>query len=181
MCILMCNWGSKMLKTQSIQISALHRLILVVSSVVCNFALLGLVYADEQSFIYVSDLIEGQRNINSEREIWQYQHEVSLKYQNNNISTQSRYTYPPPIMKIGSNPFSNPQRQYQLSSNKNKYNHTNVVAGNTYQYPPPEQEIGSNPFIRPKNQYVTSHNSKQFLVSSCACEKSSYQGIFASY
>jgi len=166
-------WGSKMFKIQSTHNSILHKVILVVVSIVSNF-----VYADDQSFIYVSDLIQGQSN--SEREIWQYQHEVTLAYRNKDYSSQIQYAYVPPTQKIGSNPISNPQHRHQFSLNNKADNHINV-AGKIYNYPPSVQKIGSNPFIKPNNQYVTSHNIDQFFASSCGCEKSGYHGVIASY
>lgn len=169
-----------MFKIQSTHISVLHKAILVVVSVVWNFIVLDVVYADEQSFIYVSDLIQEQRNINSEREIWQYQHEIPLTFQDNDKPFQVQYTYISPTQKIGSNPFSNPQHKYQFSLKNDADNHTNVV-GNIYNYLPPVQKIGSNPFIKPHNQYVTPHNITQSFASSCDCENPNYLGVFANY
>ena len=91
-----------MFKILSTYHSVLNGVIVVVVSVVSNF-----VYADEQSFVYVSDLI--QRQSNNEREIWQYQNEVPLAYRNKSDSFQIQYSYVPPTQKIGSNPISNPQ------------------------------------------------------------------------
>ena len=162
-----------MFKIQATYNSVLHKVILVVVSMVSNF-----VYADEQPLFYVSDLIQGQSN--SERELWQYQHEVPLVYRNKNDSSQIQYAYVPPIQKIGSNPISNPQHKHLFSLNNNADNHINV-AGKIYNYPPSVQKIGSNPFIKPNNQYVNSRNIDQFFASSCSCEKSSYHGVIASY
>jgi len=162
-----------MFKIQSTHNPVLYKGIFIVVSIASNF-----VHADEQSYIYVSDLIQGQSN--SEREIWQYQHEVPLAYRNKNDSYQIQYAYVPPTQKIGSNPISNPQYKHQFSLNNNVNNYINV-AGKIYNYPPSVQKIGSNPFIKPNNQYVTSHNINQFFASSCGCEKSSYHGVIASY
>lgn len=160
-----------MYKTHSIHNSVSHKVILVVVSIVSNF-----VYADEQPFIYVSDLIQGQSN--SEREIWQYQHEVPSVYRNKNDSSLPQYAYVSPTQKIGSNPISNPQHKRQISLNNNADNHINVD-GKIYNYPPSVQKVGYNPFIKPNYEYVTSRNIDQFFESSCGCEKSIYYG--ASY
>ncbi len=155
-------WGSRMFKIQSKYNSVLHKVILVVVSMVSNF-----VYADQQTFIYVSDITQEQSN--SEREIWQYQYEVPLAYRNKNNSFQVQYTYKPPTQKIGSNPISNPQHRRQFSINNNADNQINV-AGKIYNYPPSVQKINSNPFIKPSKQYVNSNKVERFL---------SYHGIFA--
>ena len=169
-----------MFKIQSTHGSVLHKAVLVIISVVWNFIVFDIVYADEQSFIYASDLIQGQRNINSEREIWQYQHEVPLTFQDNEKPFQTQYSYMPPTQKIGSNPFLNSQHKYPFSLKNDVDNHTNV-AGNIYNYLQPMQKIGSNPFIRPNNQYVTPHNIRQLFASSCDCENTDYLGVFANY
>ena len=166
-------WRSKMFKIQSTYNSVLHIVILVVVSVVSNF-----VYAEEQSFIYVSDLIQGQSN--NEREIRQYQNEVPLAYRNKSDSLQIQYSYVPPTQKIGSNPILNPQHKHQFSLNNNTDNHINV-AGKIYHYPPSVQKIGTNPFIKPNNQYVTSDNIDQFFANSCGCEKNSFHGVMSNY
>lgn len=169
-----------MIKIQSTYISVLHRAILVIISVVWNFVAFDIVYAEQQSYIYVSDLIQEQKNINSEREIWQYQHEIPLTFRDNDYPYQKQYTYLPPTQKIGSNPFSNPQYQSQFSLNSDAANHTNV-AGNVYHYPPAVQKIGSNPFIKAKHQYVNPHDTEQFFAASCDCQDSDYLGVFANY
>ena len=172
-----------MFKIQSTHVSVLHRAIFVVIGcvVVWNFTVLNIAYAGEQSFIYVSDIIQGQRNTNSEQEIWQYQHEIPLNFQDNDNYYQTQYTYLPPTQKIGSNPFLNPRNKYQYALNNDADSHTNNVAGNTYKYLPPIQKIGSNPFIKPNNQYVNPHNIAEVLASSCACENSDYRRVFANY
>ena len=159
-----------MFKILSTYHSVLNGVIVVVVSVVSNF-----VYADEQSFVYVSDLI--QRQSNNEREIWQYQNEVPLAYRNKSDSFQIQYSYVPPTQKIGSNPISNPQHKHQFYNTDNQIN----VAGKVYHYPPSVQKIGSNPFIKPNYQYVTSDNIDQFFANSCGCEKNSYHGVMADY
>ena len=169
-----------MFKIQSTYISVLHRAFPVIASVVWNFIVLDIVYADQQSYIYVSDLIQEQKNINSEREIWHYQHEIPLTFRDKDNPYQKQYTYLPPTQKIGSNPFSNAQYKYQFTLNNNAANYTNV-AGNVYNYLPPVQKIGSNPFIKPNNQYVTQNNTIQSFASSCGCEKPDYLGVFATY
>ncbi len=75
-----------MFKVQSIHTTVLHKAVFVTVSIVSNF-----VYADEQSFIYVSDLVQRQSNINSEQEIWQYQHKVPLAYRDKDGSSQRHY------------------------------------------------------------------------------------------
>lgn len=162
-----------MFNIQSKHNSVIHMAIIIVTIIVSNF-----VYADEQSFIYASDLNQGQSN--SEQEIWQYQHEVPLAYQNKKGSFPIQYTYAPPTQKIGSNPISNPQHKAQFPLNNYADNRI-IVAGKTYNYPPAAQKIGSNPFIKPKLQYAISHNIEPFFTSSCDCEKPSNQGIIASY
>lgn len=174
-----------MFKIHLTRISILYKTIPVVISVVWNFSVLDIVYAaDEHSFIYASDFIHGQRNIkrniNSEREIWQYQHEIPLTFQDNDSLSQTRYTYLPPTQKIGSNPISNPQYNYQLPLN-NDVNYHIDVAGNIYHYPPPMQKIGSNPFIKSINQYVDPHKAAQLFASSCGCKTSNYQAALANY
>ena len=172
--------NSEMFKIQSTHISVLHKAILVVVSIVWNFAILGVVYADEQSYIYASDFIQGQKNINSKHEIWQYQYKIPLTFQNKYNLSHTQYTYPQPVQKIGSNPISKPQHGYSLSQNNN-INNSVYVSGNIYNYLPPIQEIGSNPFIKPHNQYVTSPNEVQFFASSCDCEKIDDQAVLANY
>ncbi len=170
-----------MFKIHSTHISVLYKAILVVASTVWNFAVLDIVYAGEHSFIYPAELVvHGQRNINNEREIWQYQHEVALTFQDNNNLYQTRYTYLPPTQKIGSNPISNPQHNYPFSLNNDVNNHIDV-RGHIYRFLPPIQKIGSNPFIKSNTQYVDSHNIDQSFASSCACENSNYQDVLANY
>jgi hypothetical protein len=161
-----------MFKIQFSHTSVLTNVVFVVVSIVSS-----MVYADEQSFIYVSDLI--QEHSNSEQEIWQYQNKVPLAYQKHN-SSQSQYTYVRPTQKIGSNPISNPQYKRQFSLNNNTKNYVNV-SGKTYYFPPAVQKTGSNPFIKLSNQYVNSDNIDQFFASSCGCEKSSYHGVMVNY
>ncbi len=169
-----------MTKIQSTYLSVLHWAILVIVSVVWNFAAFDSVYAEQQSYIYVSDLIQGQSNINSEREIWKYQHEIPHTFRDNDYLYQKQYTYLPPTQKIGSNPFSNDQYKYQFSLNNDTAKYTNV-AGNVYHYPPAVQKIGSNPFIKAKIQYVTPYDTDDFFASSCDCQDSDYLGVFANY
>ena len=171
---------SEMLKVQPTHISVLHKAILVVASVVWNFAVSGVISAEEQSFIYVSDLIQGQKNINSKREILQYQYEIPLTFQNKDNLSHTQYTYPPPVQKIGSNPISNPQHRYLLSLNSN-INNSAQVSGKIYNYLPPIQKIGSNPFIKPQSQYVTSTDIVRFSAPSCDCEKIDHQSVLANY
>ncbi len=172
-----------MFRIQSTHISVLHKAILAVVSIVWTFTISGVIYADEQSFIYASDLFQGQKNttnINIEREIWQYQYEIPLAFQNKDNLSNTQYLYPPPVQKIGSNPISNPQRRYLFSLN-NDINNSVPVSGNIYYYLPPIQEIGSNPFIKPQNQYVTSPDTVPFFASSCDCKKIAYQSVLANY
>lgn len=168
-----------MFNVQTTHISVLHKTILLLVSMVWNFAAFNIVYADQQSFFYVSDVIQGERNINSERDIWQYQHEIPSTFLNNNPA-QNQYSYLPPIQKVGSNPISNPQHNYQLPLNNNADKNINV-AGNSYNYLPPIQKIGTNPFIKPNYQFVDPHKMEQFFASSCDCENSNYQGVLAGY
>ena len=172
--------NSEMFKIQSTYISVLHKAVLVVVSIGWNLAILDVVYADEQSYIYASDLIQGQKNINSKREIWQYQYETSITFQNKDNLSHTQYTYPPPVQKIGSNPISKPQYGYSLSQNSN-INNSVYLSGNIYKYLPPIQKIGSNPFIKPHNPYVTSPNAVPFFASSCDCEKIGDQAVLANY
>ena len=170
-----------MFNIQSTHSSILAKAMLVIVCVVWS----SVVSAAEPSYIYASDIIQGQRNINSKQEIWQYQHEIPLTFQNNETSFQPRYTYLPPTQKVGSNPFSNYQQKYQVSLNNGADNHSNVagnaLAGNIYHYPPPIQKIGSNPFIKAKHQYVIPYDISQSIASSCDCGHSNYQSVVASY
>lgn len=168
-----------MFKVQTTHISVLHKTILLTVSMVWSFTAFNNVYADGQSFFYASDVIQGKRNINSERDVWQYQNEIPLTFRNNNPS-QNQYTYLPPTQKVGSNPISNPQHRYQLSLNNNADKNI-TVAGNGYNYLPPIQKIGTNPFIKPNYQFVDPHKMDQFFASSCDCENSNYKAVLAGY
>jgi len=169
-----------MFKIKSTHISILRKTILVVISVVWNFSILGVIHADEQPFIYASDLIQGQKNTNGKHEIWQYQYELPLTFQNKGELFHTQYIYPPPVQKIKSNPISNPQHRYQLPLNNN-INNSVYVSGTIYYYLPPIQKIGSNPFIKTHNQYVTSPKTIPFFAFSCDCEKTDDQAVLANY
>jgi len=138
-----------------------------------SFMALNYVSAQGQYYTYPGDnTIQEQKNINTEQETWQYQHEIPSDFHAKYNLSQFRYRFAPPSQKVGSNPITNPQHKYQFSVNNyvNSYAVRNTgkntyVTGNAYSYPTFSQRSGSqrsvsNPFA--DNTYVTEYVTENF-------------------
>lgn len=110
-------------------------------SITLSFAAMSGIYAQEQHYIYPGELIKAKKSIYPDR---------PQAPADNFNPYQTRYAYPPPMQKPGSNPFT----RHQYSSDNMSNSQTNMT-GNHYNYPPPTKKFGSNPFIKPKQPYNT--------------------------
>ena len=81
--------------------------ILLIRCAVLSFFMSGLVSAQMQFYVYASDLnIVSKNNSKIDRQkIWHYYNERPVNNFKNYNTYPIQYKYPPPIQKIGSNPF----------------------------------------------------------------------------